>query len=346
MRVLHLVNTLSHPNGIVNVVVDLSITQVIQGDDVVVASAGGHYAAFLEARGVHVESIAVGDRSPQGVVRSVWQARRLVLSFRPDVIHAHTVTAVLVARLLFAGVPIIATVHNEWQRSSYLMRFADRAVGVSQAVTKAMIARGVPADRLRTVCNATVGSPREPADIVPKELSHPAVVFVGALTLMKGIDVLVEAFAKVHQRLPEAHLYLVGNNDLPLTDDAVSALGIDGVVHIMGAQDPYPYYAAADLFVLPSRAEAAGLALLEAMGMGVASIGSRVGGMADFLDEEGGGLTFPSEDVQALADLIVRCLTDDQLRADLSRRAREVAQHHTVETLARQYRDVYEELLR
>lgn len=346
MKILHLVNTVSRPNGIVNVVVDLSTTQVAEGDDVVVASAGGYYQDLLEASGVRCESIAVGDRTPQGLIRSVQQTRRLVRTFQPDVIHAHTVTAVLVARLLFMGVPVVATVHNEWQKSSSLMRFTNRVVGVSDAVTKAMIARGVPADRMRTVCNGTVGSPREPEELVPEELRHPAVVFVGALTLLKGIDVLIEAFADVHQRLPEAQLYLVGNNDLPVTDDFLQSLGVDDVVHIMGLQDPFPYYASADLFVLPSRAEAAGLALLEAMSLGVPAIGSRVGGMADFLDDQGGGLTFPSEDAQALADLIVRCLTDEDLNADLRRRSLEVAQQHTVQILAHQYREVYAELLR
>ena len=101
MKILHLVNTVSRPNGIVNVVVDLSTTQVAEGDDVVVASAGGYYQDLLEASGVRCESIAVGDRTPQGLIRSVQQTRRLVRTFQPDVIHAHTVTAVLVARLLF-----------------------------------------------------------------------------------------------------------------------------------------------------------------------------------------------------------------------------------------------------
>lgn len=344
MKVLHLVNSLDKGSGITNVVVDLSVTQAKHDDEVLVASLRQYYAEFLAERGVQFCEINFADRRPLPLLRTLGRLRRIVAEFRPDIIHVHTITPLLLCRAVFTRTPIIATVHNEFQKSSDLMRYATIAVGVSSSVTESMVRRGIPRESMRTVPNGTTGSPRRPRQVKKADLQHPAVLYVGSLRERKGTDVLLDSFSIVHQSAPEAHLYLVGNNDLPVTETILEALGIRSVTHLVGLSDPYPFYAGADLFILPSRSEPAALVLLEAMESGMPIIGSGVGGIKDFLEDEGGGLTVPAGDSEALAETILCVLQDPSLRKELEKRAKNTAVNHSVEKLYDQYSAIYREV--
>lgn len=341
MRILHLVNSLNQGNGITNVVVDLSVAQSRSGNNVMVASRKGFYNLLLDQNSIGFTEIDFVNRNPMTLIKSLSLLKKTLHEFRPDIIHCHTITPLILNRLLGSRIPTVATVHNEWERKSILMRWADLVVGVSPSVSESMIKRGVAKGRMKTVSNGATGSPRRSTAFDLPVMESPAVLYVGALRLVKGTDVLLESFRKVHQEIPEAHLYLVGNNDLPVTEQMLSDLGLNDVVHIMGLADPYPYYAAADLFVLPSRSEAAGLVILEGMESGLPVIGTRVGGIVDFLDKEGGGLTVPGEAPEELGEAIIKVLKDDDLREHLTACGRKVATNHSVDRMAEEYAQVY-----
>jgi len=105
-------------------------------------------------------------------------------------------------------------------------------------------------------------------------------------------------------------------------------------------------YSAADVFVMPTRAEAFGQVVFEAMACGTPVVGFDVGGVSDMVRPLRTGLLVPAEDVRALREGILTVLSDGNLKAGMSRECRRVAvSEYGLELQARRYLSVYEELM-
>jgi glycosyltransferase involved in cell wall biosynthesis len=102
------------------------------------------------------------------------------------------------------------------------------------------------------------------------------------------------------------------------------------------------YYAAADLFVLPSRHEAAGVVLLEAAAAGVPVVGSRVGYIADWSPDLAVGV--PPQDPASLAAAIADLIDQPERRATLASRARAWSEAHDADWTADRFDELYREL--
>jgi glycosyltransferase involved in cell wall biosynthesis len=107
-------------------------------------------------------------------------------------------------------------------------------------------------------------------------------------------------------------------------------------VHLPGFSPSVgPVLAAADVVVLASRAEGLGVAALEAMAAGRPVIGTRVGGLAEVIDDGRTGVLVPPEDPQALADALATLCADAARRARFGAAAREqVTTRHAVAAMA------------
>jgi glycosyltransferase involved in cell wall biosynthesis len=348
MRILHLVNNVNETgNGITNVAVDLATEQSKLGHDVHIASGGGEYEHILSSYGVDTQRINFKNRTPSALYEARRALKRIVLSSDADVVHAHTITPTILARSIVSRPPIVATVHNEYQRGVILMALADAVVGVSQAVTDAMLARRVDPKRTCTILNGTVGSPRRiPLASVPRiDLMRPAVVTIGAISYRKGSDILLEAFGLVLEDVPEAHLYFVGNRDWPELEQTVVQRSWKDRVHFVGFNpQPQTYLREANVFVLASRREPLGLVLLEALEVGCPIVASRVDGIPEALAHGAAGVLTAAGDPVALASGIVRVLIDPMLSEALAASGLRHSSMFRVERMAREYLDLYQSL--
>jgi glycosyltransferase involved in cell wall biosynthesis len=146
------------------------------------------------------------------------------------------------------------------------------------------------------------------------------VLFLGRLERAKGIYDLIEAFAAVRARVPDAELVCAGDGDLDAVARRAGELGMREAVHLtgwIGDVKKAELLASAAVFVLPSYAEGSPISLLEAMAAGVPPVASAVGGIPDLIAEGANGFLVQPGDRQTLATRLSALLLDPSLRERL-----------------------------
>ena len=284
-----------------------------------------------------------------------------------DVIHVHglnyhTFAANLAGR--WFNRPTIAKLANSGQASDvekmrqdrqlalarYMLPMAlqcDRFVAINETIIDELVAAGVSPDRIVSFGNGVeIGRIQLRVDY---NLSDPPrLLYVGRLHPQKGLDVLLRAIRLLsdYRRRP-LQLRLVG--DGPARGELTALadqLDLNDQVTFCGQSDRVmEELAAADVFVLPSRAEGLSNALLEAMAAGLPALVSDIPGNVDVVEHERNGLLFRAEDPQALADCLTSLLDQEDLRRRLGREARKsVEDRFSLETIARYYVNLYEQV--
>ena len=348
MKILHFLNHTVPANGHVCAMLDLACTQAKSGHQVAVCSAGGGFDALLSQHGIE-HFIVDQERRPAILLAAVRKTAAAIRRFKPDIVHAHMMTSAIIAAALrpVLGFRLVTTVHNDFQRSAILMGLGQRVIGVSEAVSKAMIKRGISPKKMRTVLNGTLGSPRFPLPApAPLALQRPAILFVGGLHPRKGVDDLIRAFGIVAGHCPQAHLYLIGSGPFRQEYERLAETLAKGKVSFCGhMDDPRPYMLGGDIFVLASHAEPAGLVLSEAREAGCAVIATEVGGIPEMLDQGGAGILVPPRRPDLLAAALLPLLLDAGKLAEARAKAQINIANLALSRVARQTGEVYQELL-
>ncbi|MBI1173627.1 glycosyltransferase [bacterium] len=143
------------------------------------------------------------------------------------------------------------------------------------------------------------------------------VAFVGRLAPVKGVPLLLEAFATLRARHPEARLTVAGDGEARSRLEArAKALGLEGAVHFAGYLDE-PAVARlldeADMLVLPSFAEGLPVVLMEALASRIPVIATQVAGVPELVQDGISGFIVPPGDVEALTERLDRLLSDPAL---------------------------------
>lgn len=178
-------------------------------------------------------------------------------------------------------------------------------------------------------------------DAAPPDDERPTILFVGAVRESKGVEVLVEACARLHARGLPFRASIVGR---PVSaeyrahvDALVASRGLDGVVRLEGeltGAAKWEAYRAASLFCFPTHyeAETFGLVVAEAMSFGLPCVVSDWSGVPSVVDEAC-AVVVPPHSPEHVADALERLLESPALRASMGRAARErYARHFTVAT--------------
>lgn len=172
---------------------------------------------------------------------------------------------------------------------------------------------------------------RAPADTEQdcRDLQSPTVIVVGrmdAAERYKGHDELIDAWPHVVKQVPSARLVFVGDGDdarrlKARIDDAglASSVKLPG---FLAARDLSKAYGEASVFAMPSRNEGFGLVYIEAMSHGLPCVGSSDDAARDVIVEGETGFLVAQSDVSALADRLIRLLSNAVLRAAMGASAR------------------------
>lgn len=274
-----------------------------------------------------------------GVLWRLWHLRRIARQWRPDILQGQSISCGLLAALAGRALGVPSFVYAQGQdlyQASPLqriteVRWACRLASKVGAVSHHLAASLVTATACEDVCVIPHGfhllEPGRSRDALrgQRQLSETqkVVLSVGRLERIKGQDVLLDAWPRVLEAVPSAVLWLVGDGAQRHALEAqTDALGITNTVHFMGQKDAAGVaecMAAADLFVLPSRSEAFGIVLLEAMAHALPVVASRVGGVPEVLPEHGDATLVEPEDAGGLASGIVRGLQQDRFPSAMNR---------------------------
>jgi glycosyltransferase involved in cell wall biosynthesis len=333
------------------------------------AAALDRMAQELETHGVPVVRLdEIGSRFQLALMARTFGFLR---RHRRSVLHVHHVWPAgdryLVPLAHLAGVRgVIVTEHlvgyshsrhQRWLKRWELSR-ADQVVGVSRAVA-AMLERDYEFDaaRGRVIENGVdaIGldrsqpRAREERDRLRARLGADgafAWVFVGRLEKQKGIDLLLEAFAKLGPDGGRSRrLWIVGEgSERESLVAQAQRLGVAERVRFEGAvTDSAPYLWAADGFALASRWEGLPLALLEAQAAGLPAVAAAAGGVAEAVRDGVTGLLVPREDVAAFAAAMARVESEDGLAARLAYEgARQAREEWSWERMVSAYEVLYE----
>jgi glycosyltransferase involved in cell wall biosynthesis len=251
-------------------------------------------------------------------------------------------------------------------RASRFYRGPRRAAAVGLARAFELLHRRLAhADRTRVVTNgralreklgepegiAVVSTSLHESDLATVKRTRPAdtpprLLFVGAIRPEKGIDVLVDAFARLAGELPGIELWIAGAQDLGeegarwelqrmlrSTGELMDRVRLLG--HVPYGPKLFQLYADADVVVVPSRSEGTPRVIVEARAFGTPVVASRVGGIPTSIDDGQTGLLVTPGDANALADAVRRVLADKPLRDTLIENGLRLARQQTIEAYAR-----------
>lgn len=205
------------------------------------------------------------------------------------------------------------------------LRGVDRVVSVSRASAQEVARRyGVPASRLSVIprgadCRdlpereASRARLRATAGLAP---DAPVIVHVGSFTPEKNHTALLEAFARVLERRPDARLVAIGDGpQLPAVQAAVAARGWEARARLLGARpDADDLAGGADVLALPSLTEGLPGVVLEAGAREVPAVAYDVGGVAEAIEDGRTGYVVPAGDLDRFAERLL-VLLDDPARA-------------------------------
>jgi glycosyltransferase involved in cell wall biosynthesis len=295
-------------------------------------------------------------------LRAIRALRQVLIDTTPDILHVFenkTLSTALLATYGLARPPRLVAYRGYIGRSNrfdprarigYLNRRIDRIICNARAVADYLHRQGVPRKRLATIYKGySFAWNNGAAAPLLQSLGVPAgALVVGCVANVrreKGVDVLLGALEQLVDQ-PQIHCVIVGNIKGEVVPRIARSPALAGRIHLLGFRtDVLGLVEQFDLFVMPSRNEALGRALLESMSLGIPPIVSDVGGLPEVVRHDVDGMVFASEDEDALARIIRDLAADPERRRRFSDAARRrVREAFNVETTVDETIGVYREL--
>ncbi len=261
----------------------------------------------------------------------------------------------------------------EWENSEHFdmikkleteaAKTADRVVTITYALKNELIKRGVDENKISVLPNGVNTHSFMPLEKDLKLMKHLGIKeneiiigYIGSIVEYEGIDLLVEAIAKLkNKKINNFKFLLVGDGRyFENIKDKINELKINNLVIITGRiphEEVENYYSLIDIAPLPRKAVPVSemvspLKPFEAMAMGKIVLGSSVAAIAEIIDDGYNGMLFEKSNVDDLADKLEILLKDDQIRMQIGKNARDwVVKERDWAVLAKKLNGIYDDLL-
>lgn len=303
-------------------------------------------------------------------VFKVWPIVRAIRQNEIDLVHVNTglrhgKPGIIAAWL--TRTPCVCHVRMFDKLNSFdklFTRFVDRFIYISEAVAKSYASQGVPAAKGEVIHNAvevsefTVGG--DGASVRGEfgwTVQEQLVGVIGRLDWWKGHEYFLEALAQAAAQLPHLRGLIVGEPEnspmnrayLQRLKHLVESLKLEDKVVFTGFRTDVPrLIAALDVVVLSSSApEPFGRVVIEGMAAGKPVIATAAGGVPEIIEDGVSGILVPPKDAQALADAILKLLSDRGMAHRIGLAARQrVEERFSAQRYVAATHKVYDALLR
>lgn len=302
----------------------------------------------------------------------VWgKVKKLMVQEGIELVHVHGSRAN--SNILWAArslnIPVVYTVHG-WSfhqdqhflvrnlrvmGEKYLTSRTDLNISVSESNKQSgrQFIKGFESVVVNNGIDQKRFDPKKTYKDIRKEFNIPAekilVLFLARFTAHKQPLALIKAFTGAVQRNNRLHLLMVGDGDQK--QEAVELIAKEGtgdqITLVPFRLDVPDIIAAADIYVLPSLWEGLPIALLEAMAMGKAVIGTKVDGTSEVIQDRENGLLIPTENlVKELEEKLVLLSQDETLRRSLQQKAiTTVNEKYNAVNMTRQIEGLYSQVI-
>lgn len=311
-------------------------------------------------RKVELEVITMKSRSDWQAIKHI---RKYIKHIKPDVIHVHGTRAGSLGRLASIGLnkPVIYTEHlwtKDFSLDNSFLNYIHHTAGwlldlfttlniaVSESVKEFMIKANISyADKIQVMYNG-IEPTKTKADIF-NDNQEFWLGTVGTLIPVKGIQYLIRALPLVRREFPETKLEIIGEGPYKKSlEKEVKRQKLDKFVKFSGFQaDVEKSLAKLDVYVQPSLSESFGLAIVQAMSVGLPIVATNAGGIPEVISDGRTGLLVASAKPKELAQAILMILRDRTLAHRLGDAARkESVVRFNLKDMIAQVEKIYEKV--
>lgn len=295
----------------------------------------------LEEQGVEV--VGLGSPGPRRLFQAIKKIKRLIQQQQIQMVHSHLIWSNIAGRLagMWAGVPVISSFHNsdydpqvvasfrapKWKQN--IIRWADgwtarHCDSVSVAVSHYVADHvqkylGLNPDRIKVIHNPVdldhlAPTTEDPRRFVRQSLGlnpdSKIIISVGRVTDQKGFIELVRAFDAIAAQAADLYLVIIGaivdQEYLRQLQSEIDSRNLGNRVILAGPRkDVGTWLAGGDLFVFPTKFEGLGIALAEAMAMGLPSVATHVGPIPELIEHDVTGILVAPDNESELRNAIL-----------------------------------------
>jgi len=339
MRILHFVT--GGFSGATQVAIDLCLAaRQTPGTEVLLVLRRKRTTHMDRVQALRDQGLEVRIVSNWLHVLTVWELRRIIRAWHPDVLFAHGFSDHIWGRQAARAEGVARIFHVEHNsRERYTTRrlaqalalapCTEASIGVSEGVRSSLIAHGFPPDKCIAIPNGIA------LERFPEQLMRPwaerdaAILMASRFARQKDHATLIRALAWLKQQGLMPTLYLAGGGKKRLLKQArqlAQALGVQAQVQFLGNVGDLPQrLAATQIFVLSTHWEGMPLALVEGMAAGCACVASDVIGAREVLSDGLTGRLVPESDAGALGQVLAQLLRQPEMAAQLGQAARRKA---------------------
>ena len=306
------------------------------------------------------------NKRPGVDYRTISPLNKLIRKNGVNILHAHNPGAlfygVMASRWGSVKPAIINTEHGyarplgirQRLKDAVLYRFVGQMNAVSQRLHDELTATfNIEPSKIRTIRNGIKkpevrNSKSQSRATLGMNPDYKHVGIVASLTPVKNHQLLLEAFRRTRERLPQTRLWIVGDGELRRDlEKKAEELGLSPNVVFMGLRTDVPEILnALDLFALCSLSEGISISLLEAMAAGTPIVATRVGGNSEVIENAVSGVLVDSNNPGQLSEAMIGTLSDDAWASLLAKNARErFIEHFSIEKVAEAYQRMYQDAL-
>ncbi|MHC1696849.1 MAG: glycosyltransferase [Geobacteraceae bacterium] len=304
--------------------------------------------------------------------RCLKELRSTIISARPDIVFSmgFSVNALVILSLLFASRKFclvvgvrnslreLALTRRPWSFlrivTPWIYRYADLVISVSRGIATEFGEAGLEERKIKVIHNGYDFD--KIRRLAVSDLDHewytckelPLIISAGRLAAQKNFPLLLKAFQIVSKQTP-CRLVLLGEGpEEGRLKSLAQNLGIGRNVAFLGHRgNPYGFFARSDVFVLPSLWEGFPNVLCEAMACGLPVVSTACPTGPDEIIRDGdNGLLVPMNDANALAEALLKLLTDERLRRSIARRGIETVQSLSIGRMIAEYNACFEQIMK